>query len=335
MLQADTGSTRSSPQASSGSKAPAWWPWLRRALTLAFFVAVATLLLRFGSAVEWDDVWRTARANPPAALLLAVALAMISHALVSSYDLIGRHVTGHGLSVPRVWSVAWVSYVLNLNLGALVGGAGFRWRLYSRLGLDAGVIAQVYGLSVVTNWLAYLVLLGATLAWAPIDLPPQWHIARQGQMVLAALLPLLAAAYLLACGFASKRSWQWRAHTFALPSGRVVTLQLLLSTINWLVIAAVLYVLLGKQIDYPLVLGVTLLAAVAGAVTHVPAGLGVLEAVFVTLLGSKMPQSEILAAMLTYRALYYIGPLLIALVVYGITEAQLRRADAGASGASD
>lgn len=310
----------------TASKAHRWWPWLRRGLTLAFFAAVATLLVRFGSTVEWSEVWRTARENPPENLLLAGILAVVSHALVSSYDLIGRHVTGHGLSVPRVCTVAWVSYVFNLNLGALVGGAGFRWRLYSRLGLDNSVIAQVYGLSVATNWLAYLVLLGAALAWAPVTLPADWQIGQQGLLVLAGVLPLLAVGYLLACAYAKKRRWQWRGYAFELPSGRVAWVQLLLSTINWLVIAAVLHTLMGRQIDYPLVLSATLLAAVAGAITHVPGGLGVLEAVFVALLGSRMPQSEVLAALLTYRALYYLGPLLLALVVYGVTEVRLRRA---------
>lgn len=310
-----------------------WWPWVRRGLTLAFFVAVAVLLWRFGSAVEWSEVWSTARAHPPQTLLLAALLAVASHALVASYDLIGRHVTGHDLSVARTWSVAWVSYAFNLNLGALVGGAGFRWRLYSRSGLDAGVIAQVYGLSVVTNWLAYVVLLGATLVWAPIDLPPDWQIGRQALTAIGAVLPLLAVAYLLACGFARRRRWQWREHTFALPSGRVATVQLVLSSINWLLISAVIHTLLGGKIDYTLVLGATLLAAVAGALTHVPAGLGVLEAVFVALLGSQMPQSAILAALLTYRCLYYIGPLLLALVTYTITEVRLRRADAEPAGA--
>jgi len=317
----------------STEKSGGWWPWLRRGLTLAFFVVVAGLLVRFGSAVEWDGVWRSARAQAPATLLLAAGLAVMSHALVASYDLIGRHVTGHGLSVPRVWLVAWVSYTFNLNLGALVGGAGFRWRLYSRLGLDTGVIAQVYALSVVTNWLAYLVLLGATLAWTPIQLPADWQLSRQGLTALGIFLPLLSLAYVLACACATRRRWQWRGHTLALPSGRVAAVQLLLSAINWSLIAGILYILLGQQIGYSQVLAVTLLAAVAGAVTHVPAGLGVVEAVFVSLLGAQMPQSEILAALLTYRAIYYLGPLMIGSVAYGITEFLLRQPDGRPVGA--
>lgn len=310
------GTTRSG----RGDGARPWWPWLRRVLTVLFFVVVAGLLLRFGAGVEWQAVWRGVRDQAPASLLLAVLLAVASHALVSSYDLIGRHVTGHGLPVLRTWSVAWVSYAFNLNLGALVGGAGFRWRLYSRLGLDHGQIAQVYGLSVATNWLAYLVLLGVVLLAAPLALPDGWQIGQQGLQVLGALAPLVALAYLLVCALAPRRRWHWRGHRIDLPSGRVAMVQLLLSALNWLVIAAVIHTLLGRQADYLLVLGTTLLAAVAGALAHVPAGLGVLEAVFVAMLGHLLPQSDILAAMLTYRAVYYLGPLLLALAAYGIME---------------
>ena len=57
------------------------------------------------------------------------------------------------------------------------------------------------------------------------------------------------------------------------------------------------------------------------------------DTAFVTLLGSQIPQCDILAALLTYRGLYYIGPLLLALVVYTIAEVRLRRADTEPAGA--
>jgi len=302
------------------------WHRLRRGLALLFFAAVAGLLFRLGSNVEWTEVWSGARANTLATLLLAALLAATSHALVSSFDLLGRHVTGHGLPVARVWSIAWVSYVFNLNLGALVGGAGFRWRLYSRQGLGNTVIAQVYGLSVVTNWLAYLVLLGAVLLFWPIALPEDWQMGRHGLTVIGVAAPLIAVAYVLACALAPRRHWQWRGHDIDLPTGRVAIVQLMLSAINWLVIGTLIYILLRRQVDFSLVLGVTLLAAVAGAIAHVPAGLGVLEAVFVAMLAHVLARNEVLAAMLTYRALYYLGPLVLAVVVFAVMEFGTRRA---------
>ena len=138
-------------------------------------------------------------------------------------------------------------------------------------------------------------------------------------------MPAIAMAYLLMCGFATRRRWQVRGHHLELPSARIAMLQLVLSTLNWAVMAGVLFTLLGQRIDYPTVLGVLLIAAVAGAVAHVPAGLGVLEAVFVALLGQRVPPHELLAALLAYRAIYYLAPLVVALVLYAVMEARMAK----------
>jgi hypothetical protein len=67
------------------------------------------------------------------------------------------------------------------------------------------------------------------------------------------------------------------------------------------------------------------LGAVAGLVLRVPAGLGVLEAVGVALLaGGTLGQDKVLAALLAYRALYYLVPLVLASVALGLAELRLR-----------
>ena len=76
-----------------------------------------------------------------------------------------------------------------------------------------------------------------------------------------------------------------------------------------------------------------LIAAIAGVILHIPAGLGVTEAVFIALLSHRVPEGQLLAALLTYRAIYYIAPLLLAATLYVLVEARARRtAAAGRSG---
>ena len=77
-------------------------------------------------------------------------------------------------------------------------------------------------------------------------------------------------------------------------------------------------------------LSVLLIAAVAGVITHVPAGLGVLEAVFVALLSHQVPKGELLGALLAYRAVYYLGPLVLATAAYLLVEARAKALRAGA-----
>ena len=68
---------------------------------------------------------------------------------------------------------------------------------------------------------------------------------------------------------------------------------------------------------------------------HVPAGLGVIEAVFVAVLGPAgmdlAGEPRLLAALLAYRAVYYLLPLLFALAFYLAFEARRGRSLRGAT----
>jgi uncharacterized membrane protein YbhN (UPF0104 family) len=105
----------------------------------------------------------------------------------------------------------------------------------------------------------------------------------------------------------------------------MVLLQLALSCSNWMVMAGAIYVLLQAKVAYTDVLSVLLVAAVAGVITHVPAGLGVLEAVFVALLSHQVSEGRLLGALLGYRALYYIAPLAVAALLYLRVEMHARK----------
>ena len=63
----------------------------------------------------------------------------------------------------------------------------------------------------------------------------------------------------------------------------------------------------------------------ASTEAHVPAGLGVFEFVFIALLSHLVPEGRLLAALLGYRAIYYIVPLIAATVMYVLMEAHARK----------
>lgn len=303
---------------------PRAWPWVVRGLTLAFFTLLIWLLIERARGLDWAQVGAALRGYDATLLLLAAALAAASHGLYSCFDLFGRHYTGHRLATARVMCTAFVSYAFNLNLGALIGGVGFRYRLYSRYGLPAGQITRVLGLSMVTNWLGYLLLAGLLFAAGGVALPEHFRLGAAALRAVGAALLLVLLAYFWFCAFSRRREWRLRELRVQLPSLRVAALQLALSVTNWLLIAAVLYVLLDAAVPFALLLGVLLIAAIAGVITHVPAGLGVIEAVFLALLGERLAQADLLAALLAYRAIYYLAPLALATLAYLRLEARAR-----------
>ena len=312
----------------------AWWPWAKRAMSFLFFAAVVWLLVRYGRNVDWDDVLESLRNTPRPALLMAVGLAILSHLLYSCFDLIGRRYTGHDLPTLAVMTVNFISYAFNLCIGSLVGGVAFRYRLYSRLGLSSGVITRVVSMSMLTNWLGYKLLAGFLFLVHPLALPPSRKMGNHGLQWLGALLILISAGYIVACVRSGNRVWQIRGHGIYLPPWRMAVLQMTISCMNWSLMAGIIFVLLGEKIPYSDVLTVLLIGAIAGVVAHVPAGLGVFEFVFVALLSHVVPESRLIAALLGYRAIYYIGPLVVAGVLYLFMELharQQRRASAGAA----
>ena len=287
-------------------------PWAGRVVTLLLVAAAGWLLVRQLRHMDWDAVVAALRAFTPATLAVACALAFASHALYASYELVGRHLTRHGLPPRRVLLIGAVSYAFNLNLGTLVGGIAARLRLYTHAGLGVPQATQLIGISVLTNWLGYAALGGGLLLWHPPALPDDWAIGAAELRWLGPALVVLAAAYLVACAVAPGRRWAWRGHVLVTPSARIALLQVGLSMLNWATIATLVWWVMQRPVDWPSVATVFLIAAVAGVLVHVPAGLGVLEAVFLALLSHRVPPAQLLAGLIVHRVVYYLVPLAMA-----------------------
>ncbi len=301
------------------------WGWTRKAFPWLLAVLVLTLVARQARAVAWGDVWTAVQAIPAGQLVLATSIAALSYALYASFDLIGRHLTRARIPAGRSLGTAAISYAFNLNFGSLVGGMAMRLRLYTRWGLTAPTVAKIIAYSMVTNWLGYAWVAGAVLLWAPPRLAENWASSDLVLRVLGVAMILLAVVYVALCFFSRRRQLCWRGHQLELASGPLALLQAAMGGASWMLIGAIVWSVFAGRIDYLDVLGALLLAAVAGVLTHVPAGLGVLEAVFAASLGGLLPVAEVLAVVLVYRAIYYLLPLCFALPAYGLSEAAARR----------
>lgn len=303
-------------------------PYLRRfgrIAFVAFLAVVAVLLVRYARSVDWNAVAVAIAGYGAGTLAAAAGLALLSYLIYGGYDLAARAYAHHALSTRRVMLIAAISYAFSLNIGAVVGSAGFRYRLYSRSGLGVGTINRIVAFSVSANWLGYLMLAGTLFATRSVALPPDWKLGVSGLQALGLAMLASVLAYLVACWWTHGRIMHVRGHHFRLPSPPLALLQIVLAAVNWSVMAAILYLLLQQQVAYAMVLGVLLLGAVATAIAHIPAGIGVLEAVFLALLAQTIAQPQLFAALLVYRAFYYLAPLIVAAALYSVFEAKHRR----------
>jgi uncharacterized membrane protein YbhN (UPF0104 family) len=305
-----------------------WRRWLPHLLGLLLAAAALGFVVARARHIDWHAVREALRATPWPVLLGAVLFATGSHTCYAAYDLLARRYLGHRVAPLKVVAVGFVSYAFNLNLGAIVGGIGLRWRLYSRLGLDAAQTGRIYAFSLVANWAGYLLLSGLLLGAGRFALPPPLDLPTLAQRALGLVLIALPLLYVTWCaGSRRQRTLRWRRYSLEFPGGRAAMAQVALSVCHWSLAAVTVWVLLrhgAPHLPFLTVLGTLLLAAVAGALIHVPGGLGVIEAVFIATLRHHMPEGQLVAAVLAYRAAYYLLPLAGATVLYLALEAHAR-----------
>lgn len=298
--------------------------FLKRAAVVVFMAIATALVVSKAREMDWPQVLQAVKAYDLETLAMAFAIAVPAFLACASFDLVGRHATGHSLSALRTAIISYTGYFFSLNLGALVGGLAFRYRLYMPYGLSTMTISQVIGLSIVTNWSGYVLIAGAVMAWQPPELPPGWNVSASLLRGIGIFLLLLAAGYIAVSIIKGGSSVRLKDSRFDIPTIGVTAIQVGLSMLSWGSIGAVITWLLQGEVSWFAVMPVLMMSAIAGIWSHVPSGLGVTEVVFVSLLGHLAPESQLLAAVLVFRIVYYIVPFMVAVLAYFYLEATAR-----------
>lgn len=304
-----------------------WITLTWRAMLLVFFVGVATLIVSRARQVDWAQVGASLSGYSAFELIMAFGAAALGFVCTGSYDLIGRRYTGHRLPALRTFSINAVAYAFSLNLGALLGGWGFRVRLYTRFGLPVWVVLRIIMLAVVTNWSGFVLLSGLMLLLWPPVLPVEWSVPVAALRGAGVLLLGVVAAYLSACAIGHRRGWamQVRGERMRLPSLSMGLVQLLLSAASWLLMATALALLLPADLPFKRVVESLFVSSIAGAALHVPGNVGVLEGSFAALMASDLNEVDALAGILAFRAVYFLAPFVLAGIGYAVLETHARR----------
>ncbi|HEY2256354.1 MAG TPA: bifunctional lysylphosphatidylglycerol flippase/synthetase MprF, partial [Variovorax sp.] len=102
-------------------------------------------------------------------------------------------------------------------------------------------------------------------------------------------------------------------YTLRLPTVGLALRQLVISALELGASAAALWFLLpADRIPLPTFVTFYAIAIATAIVSHVPGGVGVFEAVMLVVSGEHVPTDAMLGALLLYRGIYYILPLLVA-----------------------
>ena len=298
--------------------------WLVRVGVAGLYLAVATLLFLVARDLEWEDARSSLLALSPSRLAVATICSLSTYTLYAGFEWLAARKVGITLPRKTVGAIGFASYACNLTLGATVGALALRIRLYTARDVAPAKAASAVAFNLLTNWSGYLFVLGAALVLLPGSLPEAWPVSPVAARAAGSAALCAWLLYFGFCWHSAGRRWRIRGVELRLPDARTAGIQLALAAPVWLLSATSVAVLM-MDADYRLVLVALLASAVAGLVVRIPAGLGVTEAVMLASLGSTLGQGHVLAALLAFRCVHYLLPLLLGLIVTVILEWRGRR----------
>ena len=299
---------------------------------ILFLVALEVLRTEL-RAVSWHaltaDVWNI----PPQRLGLALLLTALNYLALTAYDFLAFAYIGKRLPARRIFIASFLAYAIANNVGfSVLSGASVRYRFYTRWGLTAADLSRIVLSCVVTFWLGLLLVGGLSLVVSPLpsglNLPFRPLVAPVGVVLMLASL-----AYVLASFIRTKPITFHRLELLP-PPPAIAVAQLLASVVDWLLAGAVLYLLLPSgALTFPAFLGAFLAAQLLALASHVPGGVGVFEGLMVLLLKPYVASGVLVPVLIVYRAVYYLLPLTVALVMLVADEVHQRREQAARVGA--
>jgi phosphatidylglycerol lysyltransferase len=294
-----------------------WRSFVMPSIRLLLFLAAAWAIHHELSAWTFSDIAAAVEAISPGKLALALLAGALSYAVLALYDPLALHHITRPLPLRQGAFAGFIGYAFSHGMGLpLLTGGAVRYRLYSAWGLAAGEIAGIVAFNTITLWVGVAAMLAMGGMVAPGQLGTMLHLPSDLTFAFACGLALLLAGYVSAGRFLGRpiavRDWR-----FAWPSPAVAGAQLLLAAVDWTLAALTLWILLPPVgLGFFAFAGLYTAASIAGVISHVPAGLGVFEAVLLVPLPDGVHAPGVAGALIAYRLIYYLLPLLAAAVMF-------------------
>jgi phosphatidylglycerol lysyltransferase len=287
---------------------------------LLVFAAVGYAIYRLTEEVTYADVVNGLRSTSPGSIALAILFTALSFTTLCLYDVNALAHIGRRRPLAEVALTAFSAYAVGnvAGFGALSGGA-IRYRAYSRAGLSPDDIGRVIAFVTVSFSLGLVLITAIALLPVAGEIAPLIGLSQTALVAGdVALLAMLAVFLVLASG----NGVTIGGRRLRLADSRTMSRQFIVTVLDIAFSASVLYALLpaAADISWPAFFAVYAVAIGIGVISHVPAGIGVFETVMVAALGSQLGTEAVLASLVAYRLIYYVLPLIVAIILVIIAE---------------
>ena len=259
-------------------------------------------------------------------ILFSMLLMVVNYIILVGYDWLALKAIHKDLPLPRVGLVSFVGQAVSYNFGALLGGTSVRYRFYSAWGFSLVEIVRLVLMLAVTFWVGALGLCGLIFIVSPPIIPDDLlaKMPLTDVRVLGVVLLLIACSYLILCCTVRKPVHLF-GKEFVFPPPHIAFAQAIVAGVDIIAAAGCMYVLLPGDMGIGFLdfLPSYLMAQVAVVLTHIPGGVGVFELVILHLTHTTQAQA-VFAAVLLFRIIYFIIPLLAAAALLAVYEVRQR-----------
>jgi len=298
----------------------------KRLISLFAFVTfciAAYLLYRALSAYEPARIIEAILDVPRPRLALGALFVAGSYLSLTLFDTLALRYIGATLPYRRIALASFTALSIGHTLGVAAASSGaIRYRFYSQWGIAPGDIARIILFCAMTAFLGLNTLMGLALVLRANAAAKLLGFNQTSALALGAVCLLLAALYVVLAAVLRQplaiRRWQ-----IPIPPVNLALAQILIGTVDFCFVAAALYELLAASVatGYFAFAGLYVLANAASIVSHVPGGLGVLEAVVIHVL----PEVSVVGALVVFRFIYFLVPFTMGTALFAIWELRQRR----------
>lgn len=293
------------------------WP----AIGVAAVAFSVWLLVRELRGLSLAEVEEAVRAISGGSWALAILSTLLAYTALAWYDRIALAHLGFKLPWTFISAVSFTTYALSHNVGmSMFSGAMVRYRAYSTKGLTLADIGILVAFCSFTFALGTGLLGGLAFVVQPDIMADLLHLPALTIRLAGFFMLALAALYALGSAL-HLPPLRLAGYTLVYPRPRIMARQFVAGPLELIGAAGIIYCALPAVHNpgFLIVLGVFLASFSAALLSHAPGGIGVLELVFVTAL-PDVPKADVLAALLVFRLLYLIAPLLFGIVAVVLFE---------------
>ena len=247
-------------------------------------------------------------------IVAALAATAVNFVVLFANDFGAVRYAGATPPVTSTLLASFCGYALGnfIGFGALSGGA-VRYRIYSAAGVSHGKIARITIYIATAFGIGAAAMIGFGLAFRGREIAELYGIPYGSLRLIAVLILAATAAVLIGCAL-GRQSFRLGPVTIALPSSGLVLVQIAVTMVDIVVGSGTLWVLLpAGGVDFPAFIVIYTGAMSLGVLSHTPGG-------SVCFLDSQGSPSAVAAALVTYRAIYFLLPFVIAAVLLAATE---------------